>query len=326
MEPLWAQNGSMTPPCPPSSPRQGLQSSIGEIEPSVALTCDLISLAPELEKISLLDRAECAFASRQRHRPPTSPVTSRNDPGHDFDSYNRLPQPSDDDTTVYGASSPATSRSSNADTILEHPTRYRNTLRDWKLGEHRTSARSYHELWPSSPASLVHTMPTAFSSARQTSPLPHPFPPSRRPRPSRPHPRGSLTANHISPPILHASTVVIGATESAVPLPSHHHPPASSASASPTRTRSWSGLMPYCPHRQVPPIPPPAPKGEREQSGFDAYSDDEDGYGEEGRDGDDVDDDAEESARGRGAMGRRLGRGFSSGFRRLLCRCGSENC
>ena len=289
MEQFWAQTRQMTPPCPPPSPRHHPHARIEDIESSMALSYNLVSLGAELESVSSLERVNSTFTSKQQH-PRESAFASRHYPGHGFDPMDPsigMVQPCDDDnTTVYDASSPATSRCSETDTILECPTMYRDKLRGWKLGDHRTSARSYHELWPSSPASLIHTMPTTSLAARNTHPPSLSLP--RRTRASCPQCRGA--AAHISPPILNASTVSAAEGLSLSP----------SASA---RTQSWPGMVSYCPHREV-----PLPPQKTEQSNFDAYSDDDE-------------DVSTDDARGRETI-TRIRRSLSNSFQRLLCRSG----
>lgn len=232
-----------------------------------------------------LSDCSCETEGQQCH------FASNESTGHDFDVADPSPRSAsphdDDDATVIDASSPVPSRWSEAETILENPAMYRDKLENWNLRKHRTSTRSYPELWPSSPTSLAHTMPTASLLVHDTHSPTYASP--RKTRASCPQPR--VRNARISPPILDASSVNAANFVSM-------SPPASA------RVQSWPGLVPYCPHRKV----PPTPNKQTENSKFDAYSDEE----EEATDTD---------PRELRALGR-FRRRVSSGFQTLLCRGG----
>ncbi|MCJ1468934.1 hypothetical protein MMC07_007564 [Pseudocyphellaria aurata] len=217
-----------------------------------------------------LGDCSCGIEGRQCH------FASNESTGHDFDaadpsSGSALPQ-NDDDATIIDVASPVPSRWSDAETIRENPPLYRE-LENWSHRKHRTSARSYQELWPSSPTSLAHTMPTASAFVHGNQSSTHASP--RKKRASCPQPRDR--AARISPPILDASSV---------------------------DAANWPGLVPYCPHREV-----PTPNKQTNQSKFDAYSDEE----EDVSDGND--------RRERKTLGR-FRRRVSNSFQTLLCRGG----
>lgn len=238
-----AQPRPMSPPCPPPSPRWEPYRGFGDVDPPVPPSCDMVYLGARLQMVSFLGLSDCSCTTEGRQ----CYFASNESTGHDFDGTDPSPGSAsphdDDDATVIDASSLVPSRWSEAETILENPAMYRDRIRSLNLKKHRISARSYQELWPSSPTSLAHTMPTASLSS--TSP--------RKIRPSCPQPR-TRTAQ-ISPPKLDAASI------NAANFVSMSH----SASES---VNSWPELVPYCPNRKAP--------TQMEQSKFDAYSDEED--------------------------------------------------
>lgn len=243
-----AQPRPMSPPCPPPSPRCESQCGCEDVEPPLPPSCDMVYLGARLQMVSFMGLSDCSCAAEGR----PCHFASNESTGHDFDDTDLSPgcasPHDDDDATVIDASSPVPSRWSEAETILENPTTYRDKFGSWNLGKNRTSVRSYQELWPSSPTSLAHTMPTASLSSMYASP--------RKMRASCPQPK-TRTAR-ISPPILDASSV------NTANFVSVAHPTSETV-------QSWPGLVPYCPHRKV-----PTPDKQTEQSTFDAYSDEED--------------------------------------------------
>lgn len=274
----------MSPPCPPPSPRYEPQRGFGDVEPPVPPSCDMVHLGARLQMVSFLGLGDCSCATegRQCHFP------SNESTGHDFDdpdpSPGRASPHDDDDATVIDGSSPAPSRWSEAETILENPAMYRDKLGNWNLRKHRTSARSYQELWPSSATSLAHTMPTTSLLVRDKNSPTHA--PPRKMRASCPQHR--IKTAKISPPTLDACSVNAAVSTS---------PPASA------RVQTWPGLVPYCPHRKV-----PTPNKQTEQSEFDAYSDEDEAI--------DTDGGQEPTKLDR------FRRKVSNGFQNLLCRGG----
>lgn len=297
---VQTQPRPMSPPCPPPSPRYEPQRGLGDVEPPVPPSYDMVYLGARLQMVSSMGLSDCSCAGEGRpcHFPPNESTF------HDLDPADASPGSAslhdDDDATVIDASSPAPSRWSEAETILENPTTYRDKLGNWNLRKHRTSARSYQELWPSSPTSLAHTMPTASLLVHDTiSPTKAS---ARKMRASRPQPR--IRAAQISPPILDASSV------NAANITSVSDPTSAGA-------QSWPGLVPYCPHRKV-----PTPNKQTEQSEFDPYSDEEEVEEEEEKEKEDGEEAIDTSdQRKRNTLGR-FRRRVSSGFQVILCRGG----
>lgn len=289
---IQAQLRPMSPPCPPSTPRCEPQHGFEEGGSPPPPSCDMVYLGARLQMVSFLGLSDCSCTKegRQCHFAVTDTT------GHDVDaedpSSGSASPLDEDDATVIDSSSPVPSRWSEAETILENPAGLQ--LGNWDLMKHRTSARSYQELWPSSPTSLAHTMPSASSlvpdtlSPAQASP--------REVRASYPQPK--IRTARISPPILDAASV------NAASFVSMSHPAS-------TKVQPLPELVPYHPHRSV-----PTPNEQSMQSKFDSYSDeeeDDDGDGEEAIDKND--------RRERRPLGR-FRRRVSSGFQNLLCRSG----
>lgn len=283
MSHFQTQPRPMSPPCPPPSPRYESQYGFGDVKPPPPPSCDMVYLGARLQMVSFMGLSDCSCGAegQQCH------FASNESTGHDFDAADPSPGSAlphdDDDATIIDVASPVPSRWSDAETIRENPPVYRE-LENWNHKKHRGSAPSYQELWPSSPTSLAHTMPTASSLVLGNHSSTYASP--RKTRASCPQPRARAAG--ISPPILDASSVN----------------PANAVSMSIAKVPSWPELVPYCPHREV-----PTPNRQTDKSKFDAYSDEE----EEACDGNDQGE--------RKTLGR-FRRRVSSGFQNLLCRGG----
>lgn len=286
---IQAQLRPMSPPCPPPTPRCEPQHGFGDVEPPPPPSCDMVYLGARLQMVSFLGLSDCSCTTegRQCH------FAVHDTTGHDFDAVDPSSASAsphdDDDATVIDTSSPVPSRWSEAETILENPAVLK--LGNWNLRKHRTSVRSYQELWPSSPTSLAHTMPTASLLVPDTL---SPAQASPREMPAS-FPQPKIRTAQISPPILDTSSV------NAASFVSMSHPAS-------TKVQPLPELVPYYPHRTV-----PTPKEQSMQSKFDAYSDEEDND-EEGEEAIDKNDRRERRSLGR------FRRRVSSGFQNLLCR------
>ncbi len=159
-------------------------------------------------------------------------------------SHGQEPRHHEEDLTKYDASTLVSSEWSDADTVLGSPTTYSDRRDTCDMGRRRSSIRSYQELWPSSPTSLVHTMPATPVPSRDALPLPsYPL-------------EGRLATAQISAPILKSSSTDI---------PNYILVPSSNTGAT-SRTHSWPGPESYCPHRHVP-SPPREHRGDNNGNG-----------------------------------------------------------
>lgn len=252
----WTQPSQAGLSCPPSSPRNGTQTDLGDVEPSLSLHNDMMYLRAQLGNISSLSSVDHSSGSRSPqvlHAPLFVPGRSS---CHNCESTNPCPRHAslndDDDATVCDASSPVSSRYSQTETILEIPTTYHDRLEKWDLENPRTSGRSYQELWPSSSTSLANTLPPTLPSENDMAFPAYPF--SRKKRARGPQPSAAMA--QISPPVFSPS---IANAINRLPI---SRPGAEVI-------QPWSGIAPCCPHRKV-----PTPNKEMEISRFDADSDD----------------------------------------------------